>query len=384
MTTPSVIKTSIQLPFQGPPVLATGSRHLNTLCITGGDQLYVTAPIGDLETAENCSAHEVTATEIMMWQQKIPAVIVRGLDPDSYSSRFAIELAGNLGVPHMTVQHHHAHVAAVCMEHALMGPVIGLVLDQTGMGTDGSSWGGELLRVDGADFTRLGHFVPLVKPGGTIAEREPWRLAAGVLHQLRRGDEIRRRFREHPDAPELAAMLIEQRNCTYSTSANMFATIATLFLRLMPSPESGLSPLGALEIAAQRYFEGDYVPMRDTRWRIDASGNLDLYPLLEHLIDEGNRDRGAAAFHANLIAGAGQWAIDACGKNGVHNVVLTGACMSNRLLAAGLRSLLERHGLAVYEAKQLPASDSAISAGQAWVALMAHQSGRDWPELAHR
>lgn len=376
MNKPSAIETTLQLAFRGPPVLATGSRHLNTLCITGGDQAHVTHNIGDLETTESCSLHEMTATEIVMWQQSIPAVIARGLDPESYASRFSIELAANLGVPHIAVQHHHAHVAAVCLEHSLMGPVIALVFDETGMGTDGASWGGELLLVDGADCTRLAHLLPVVRPGGAIAEREAWRLAAGALHQLRRGDEIRRRFRDHPDATEIATMLAEQRNCTYSTSAYLYATIAATFLRLLPLPGAGLSPLEALETAAQRYFESDYIPLRDTRWRIDADGNLDFYPLLHHLIDEGNRDRGAATFHANFIAGGGQWAAEACQRTGIRNVILTGACMNNRLLAMGLRNFLERQGLLVHEARQLQPDDSAISAGQAWVALMTHQSGR--------
>ena len=100
--------------------------------------------IGNLDAAANRTDHEVAATEIMVWQGTIPAVIARDLDPDNHAVRFAIELAANLGVANQAVQHHQAHVAAVCAEHGLTEPVLGLVLDDTGFGSDGSCCGRRL------------------------------------------------------------------------------------------------------------------------------------------------------------------------------------------------------------------------------------------------
>ena len=59
-------------------------------------------------------------------------------------------------------------------------PAIGVVFDGTGYGTDGTIWGGELLRCDLAAFERVAHLEPVALPGGERAMREPWRMAAAL------------------------------------------------------------------------------------------------------------------------------------------------------------------------------------------------------------
>ena len=64
-------------------------------------------------------------------------------------------------IPLVRVQHHHAHLAACLAENATTERAIGLCLDGTGYGTDGTIWGGEVLVGDLRGFTRAGHLLPV-------------------------------------------------------------------------------------------------------------------------------------------------------------------------------------------------------------------------------
>src|SRR5262249_30398439 len=109
-------------------------------------------------------------------------VVAHDLHPDYLSTRWALEQdAEPVGV-----QHHHAHAAACLAEHGEAGPALALVFDGTGYGTDGTIWGGELLRCDLADFERVAHLEPIPLPGGEAAIREPWRAAASYLERAAR------------------------------------------------------------------------------------------------------------------------------------------------------------------------------------------------------
>ena len=110
-----------------------------------------------------------------------PDVVAHDLHPEYLSTKWALEQDAEL----VGVQHHHAHAAACLAEHGEEGPALALVFDGTGYGTDGTLWGGELLRCDLESFERLAHLDPVPLPGGEAAIREPWRVAA--LHLERAG-----------------------------------------------------------------------------------------------------------------------------------------------------------------------------------------------------
>jgi hydrogenase maturation protein HypF len=353
----------------GPAVLALGGSLNNTLCLTRHDEAFVSQHVGDLDNAATCRALEETLGRLAALLEIEPRVIACDLHPDFHSSRVAARLARERGLRLIGVQHHHAHVAAVAAEHRHTGPLLGLALDGVGLGTDGAAWGGELLRVDGARFDRLGHLVPLRLPGGDRAAREPWRMAAAALHALGRCGEISQRYASPAGAAVARILELGVRSPWTSSCGRWFdAAAALLGIKQMSAFEGQAAML--LEGVAERHGNASPLPRGYT---VDAENRLDLRPLIAYLAEAGEPGQAAAVFHATLAAGLAQWAAAAAARLQIQSVALSGGCFSNRLLAGAVRSQLEAGGLRVIEAEQVPPGDGGLSLGQAWVALLASQ-----------
>ena len=356
---------AIRLPRSGPAVLAAGAWLKNTACVTRADEAFLSAHVGDLDNAPSCEALDAAVAQLLAILEVEPSVCAHDLHPDFYSSRFAARLAAERGVPVVAVQHHHAHIAAVCAERGHAAPVIGLALDGVGLGTDGTAWGGELLRVDGARFARLGHLSELRLPGGDRAAREPWRVAASALHALGRGPEIASRF-ARPGAGVVAEMLERGVHSPVCTSAGRWfdAAAALLGVREVAAFEGQ----AAMQLEALATAHGRVVA-EASLWRIDADGTLDLLPLAARLAQAKDAGLGAALFHATLVQALAEWVRRASAREGLDTVALGGGCFVNAILSEGLRRELSASGLVVLEARQAPANDGGIALGQAWVAL---------------
>lgn len=361
------VPRALKLPFPVPPTLAVGGWFKNTVCVTRADEAFVSQHVGDLDNATACGFFEETVEHLLSILEVSPEFVAHDLHPDFHSTRFAQAFAAERGIPAIGVQHHHAHIAAACAEHGIVAPVIGLALDGVGLGSDGAAWGGELLLVNGGRFERLGHLRPLALPGGDVAAREPWRMAASALHALGRHDEIVTRFAEEPAAPTVAAMLARRLNCPPTSSAGRLFDAAA----------------GLLEVKRRASFEGQAAMLLEglatahgaveplpCGWRIGADGKLDLLPLLAHLADATEERRGAAAalFHATFAAALADWVAAACAQSGVATVAGAGGCFLNRLLVDTLASALRQRGLRFVTAQALPPNDGGLALGQAWAA----------------
>ena len=71
-------------------------------------------------------------------------------------------------------------------------------------------------------------------PGGDRAAREPWRMAAAVLHHLGRDDEIEKRFSHQAAAATVRQMLQQGLRCPPTTSLGRAFDGAAALLGLPP------------------------------------------------------------------------------------------------------------------------------------------------------
>jgi len=296
-------------------------------------------------------------------------------------------LASRLGIPSIAVQHHHAHIAVAQAELGVSVPVIGLAMDGFGLGDDGAAWGGEMLWVDCAPaahrWRRLDHLAPLSLPGADAAAREPWRMAAAVLHNLGRGDEIEPRFAPivgSVKARLVRSMLERHVNCPSTTSAGRWFDAAAGALGLSVQQANEAEAAMALESCAQAWLQAN--PAFVMPWT-----SLDLTPLLATLFDLSDEEpdtiaRGAAMFHLGLAGALAHSAILAARARGTRTVVLGGGCFLNRILTDRLTRALEQAGLMVLRPQRVSCGDAGLALGQAWAAGCMLKAGDNTVVLA--
>ncbi len=351
-------------------VLACGAWLKNTVCLTHRSTAFVSSLIGDLGTAEARAQFDNTVQRMLRINPELPDVITHDLHPDFYSTQFAQAFSEQRQIPILPVQHHHAHIAAICAEHQVIRPVLGLALDGVGLGTDNLPWGGELLWVDGAQFERFGHLSTLALPGGDRAALEPWRMAAAALARLNRHNEIMLRYAGQPAAATVTSMLLKNFNCSQTSSMGRLfdAAAGLLGINLIQTHEAQAAV--QLQQLAERF--GPTPPLTQG-YRLTADNELDFSPTLSALIDcRDNKDDeafAAALFHATLVDGLSEWVMKAAEHYQISSVALGGGCFYNAVLRQGLERKLSVAGLEVLLPQRLPPDDRAISLGQAWVAL---------------
>jgi hydrogenase maturation protein HypF len=308
------------------PLVASGAELKSTFCVVRGDQAFLSPHLGDLDSE---LAYRAFRTDLELYLAMLavePELLACDLHPDYLSSKWARGQELEL----IEVQHHHAHAAACLAENGETGPALALVLDGTGYGTDGTIWGGELLRCDLAGFERIVHLDPVPLPGGDAAVREPWRVAAAYLERAERPVPF-------PDWSRV---------------------------------RESLKVNAPLSSGAGRLFDAT-AALLGVRERVSSEGQAAIE--LEQLDLEAGRDRAeiAAAFHEGLALACAE----ACARTAEpRTVVLSGGCFQNLRLLASVRRRLEELGFRVIVHRLLPPNDACISFGQAAVAAYAMHS----------
>ena len=168
-----------------PPVLALGGELKNTVCLTKENRAFLSQHVGDMENMETADFFQMTISHLKKILDITPIVIACDQHPDYLSSRYAKD---QQECPSIAIQHHHAHIVGCLAENSISGPVIGLAMDGTGLGSDGAVWGGEIMTADLVSFERKAHLDYLPLPGGDAAAREPWRMALVYLQRTFRDE----------------------------------------------------------------------------------------------------------------------------------------------------------------------------------------------------
>jgi hydrogenase maturation protein HypF len=369
------VPSPVVLPASGPAVVGLGPMLKATLCLTKGDQAFVSQHIGDLDDLATYGFYQEILDHLRGVLGVSPEACVADLHPDYPSTRFALEQDR---WPVLRLQHHVAHIYAVLAEHRLLEPVLGLALDGTGLGEDGTLWGGECLLVDpcARSHTRLAHFAPIRLPGGEAAVREPWRTAQACHFALGEKAPAGRPWpwlaARAAEAGLISQMLEKGLNCPVTTSCGrLFDAVAASLGLCQAIDYEGQAAilLEQIQDATETRAYACPVDRSVTPVRLDT---LTLFAQAAADAAAGTpAGRVARRFHLGLVAGLATLAREMAAATGITRVAVSGGVLQNRTLALLLPQALRAAGLLPLCHRTVPANDGCISLGQAFYGQLA-------------
>jgi len=350
------------------PVLAVGPERDATVAVADADRVVLSQHVGDVDDPATLGFHRETVAHLTNLTGIDPSVVACDMHPNflthSEAERYVED---GLDGP-VTVQHHHAHAAALLAEHDRSRAVV-VTADGTGYGPDGTVWGGEVLDATLADFERVGGLGSFPIPGGEAAVEYPARTLVGLLEDT-----------ETVDDRLLATGAVESRS-----EAHVVRQQARQGVHTPETSSAGrfLDAVAALVGACgRRCYEGEPAQRLETLAREGSVRELSV-PFGERsgdrVVATGELLRTLAALPAPsadvaataqdaLARGLGKIAVETANERGVDAVGLTGGVAYNSAISRRVRELVESAGLDVLLPDRLPPGDGGIAYGQAVVA----------------
>ena len=349
----------------GLSVLAVGGELKNTVCLLNVDKAFISQHIGDLENIEAYNFFKMTIEHLQRIFDVKPMLIVHDMHPQYFSTQWASEQSD---IQTIAVQHHHAHLAACMAENQLTEPVIGIIMDGTGYGTDRTIWGGEILIGDCNNFDRFAHFEQIPLPGGDAAIKSPWRTAVSYLHRTYENSIPNLPFMDEHDIQPIIEMMEKNINSPLTSSCGrLFDAVAA-----MSGGRKIIRYEAQAAIELMQAFESTNV--RPFSFMIEQRINhreILLQPIIRSVVRSIQNNESfskiSSRFHTTLVQIYLEIAKDARNETGINDIVLSGGVFQNMVLFEHTILALEKANFKVYTHSQVPTNDGGISLGQAMI-----------------
>lgn len=344
-------------------VFATGADLKAAFGLNHNKELYISQYLGNLEFLGSQESYRNTYRHLGGLLNFDPELVVSDMHPGYYSLDMAERESALCNIPHLKVQHHVAHFCSVLGENELLDidePVLGVIWDGTGYGTDGQIWGGEFFTYENRQIERFGHFRYFPQLLGDKMSRES-RLSAYAMV----GDDPE--WRE-----ELQLMFTGSELSIYkrvgtsgletSSAGRIFDAVAAVLGLCYKMEYEGEAAI-LLEEAASTWLDDHHDSGRSYDFTIASTGIVDwslLFKGIKRDLALG-MDRGeiALCFHNTLV----QIIEEIAKMAGVKQISFSGGCFQNALLVALCRSL-ERKGYNLSFHHELSPNDENIAHGQ--------------------
>lgn len=367
------LPVSLPHPAQSPSgntIVACGGHQKGSVAVATDHQVLLGPHIGDLNTltVQDRWDESVRRTRELLGPADA-AALACDAHPGYFSTQWAKE---RCHVPHV-VWHHHAHVVTGMVEHGWLDrEVLGVAWDGTGLGPDGTIWGGEVLRATATQFQRVAHLRPFRLPGGDAAITDPRRLIVAILSQL---DEF-----TAADTADLLQMSLSDVYRIQQATNSQFSPVTTSCGRLFDAV--------ALLILNQTLSEFDgYAAMRlesvcdldePAAYQFEIQNSeplqLDWRPVMRQILSDRRQGVFPGMMAMRFHRGLARLIIDVAGRFPNLPVVLAGGVFQNQVLVELVASLWPGDGPPLGLPGVIPPNDGGLAVGQMAVCLATNAS----------
>ena len=348
------------------PILAMGSDLKNAFAMNKGSEVLVGPHIGDLQNASTHATLEWTIDRYEKLFSIQPEKIIVDSHPQFFSSHLGERIGKSSQISVIPVQHHHAHIASVMAEHNLEGPVLGIAMDGTGYGPDGSVWGGEFLLCKGNEYQRLAHIHEAPLPGGEKAVSEPWRQALWYIRNYY-GNDIPAVYQDWMNRLPKGWEILDK-----ALQSTMPMIQATSCGRLFDAVGSllGLGMIHTYDAQIAIALESLCGDEKGILLDYNYDGRiLDFTPTVQSIMDgvvKGeSRAHLAVSFHKTVAIALCETSADLMERYNISDAAISGGVFQNRKLV----ELIYRawHVGNLYMNEVVPSNDGGLALGQLWI-----------------
>jgi hydrogenase maturation protein HypF len=376
----------IRVPFKlSRDVIAMGAELQTTAAVGFDDKVVLTPYAGDLDNVETIEEFDEMLEFLIrnydiLWSK---AAVVVDKHPEYMSRKLAYEKCEIYGCNVMEIQHHVAHVLSTLADRgiSLENSVVGIAMDGTGYGDDGTLWGGEIIMVKPEGYSRVGSLehIPITSERDIIY---PARLVIAILSKIFGAMALE----VAKNIPSLSLSSIEEavvvknvieNRYTPSSSVGRFLDAVSALLGVCTYRSYEGEPAIRLEAIARGGKLIEELQYMDTIYR-DVP-RIDILSYIKKLIEtiqstedfrtqqERVRD---IAFTVQIALGKalGKIALKSIyGKRNVEQfIVIGGGAAVNSFILRGIREVLSDEDIKVLLPKKVPPNDGGIALGQVY------------------
>jgi hydrogenase maturation protein HypF len=342
-------------------ILAMGGELKSAFAIQNGHQLYISQFLGNQENLASQEAFTHTSNHLFSLLQTTPSLILMDEHPGYFVSQQGQELSQGKQIPLLAIQHHEAHFGAVLAENNLLQikePVLGVIWDGAGYGSDKQVWGGEFFIFEDGEMQRAMHFDYFPHLLGDKMSREPRLSALSLLKSFPLKQTLLERHFSQKEWQYYQQLVIQSSGLLTSSVGRLLDAVASILGICQINTYEGEAAM-KLEATARSYSEeaDEYYPLSLRNNRIDFL--MMLQELINDVEAEMQLNRVAKKVFYSLTVLIGK----VSDHFGINNIALSGGVFQNALLSDMIDKLYKGEKK-LYRHRQLSPNDECIGFGQ--------------------